>query len=91
MYETVISVQLRILSSLSVIILKTLSRSYQLFILLRRGVVEDLFIHSVGSRCSYVVERVLMVRWVVESIPHSGPIELFFVPASVALLVYQRP
>ena len=71
--------------------IKNLSRSYQLFILLGRGAIEDLFIHSVGSRCSRVVERVLMVRWVVESIPHSGPIELSFVPASVALLVYQRP
>ena len=29
-----------------------------------------------------MVERPLMVRWVVGSIPHGGPIELFLVPAS---------
>ena len=33
------------------------------------------------------VERALMVRWVVGSIPHGGPLELFFVPASVLRLV----
>ena len=32
-----------------------------------------------------------MVRWVVGSIPHGGPIELFLVPASAPRLVYQRP
>ena len=30
-----------------------------------------------------VVKRPLMKRWIVRSIPHSGPIELFFVLASV--------
>ena len=35
-----------------------------------------------GTRCSFVVERLLMVRWVVGSIPRGGPIELFIVPAS---------
>ena len=35
-----------------------------------------------GARCSSVVERPLMVRWV---------IGLFLVPASVPRLVYQRP
>ena len=34
-----------------------------------------------------VVERSLMVRWVVGSILHGGPIELFHVPASVLRLV----
>ena len=32
-----------------------------------------------------------MVRWIVGSILHGGPIELFFVPASVPRLVQQRP
>ena len=32
-----------------------------------------------------------MVRWVVGSILHGGPIKLFFVPASASRLVYQRP
>ena len=32
-------------------------------------------------------ERSLMVRWVVGSILHGGPIELFLVPASVPRLV----
>ena len=31
-----------------------------------------------------------MVRWVVGSITHGGPIELFLVPASAPRLVYQR-
>ena len=31
-----------------------------------------------------------MVRWVVGSILHGGPIELFLVPASDPRLVYQR-
>ena len=29
-----------------------------------------------------MVERPLMVQWVVRSIPHGGPIELFLIPAS---------
>ena len=32
-----------------------------------------------------------MVRWVVGSVLHGGPIELFLVPTSVPRLVYQRP
>ena len=31
-----------------------------------------------------------MVQWVVGSILHGGPIELFLVPASAPRLVYQR-
>ena len=30
-------------------------------------------------RCSSVLECLLMVRWVIRSIPHGGPIELFLV------------
>ena len=44
-----------------------------------------------GARCSSVVERLFMVRWVIGSIPHSGPIELFHVPASAQRLAKQRP
>ena len=36
-----------------------------------------------GARCSFMVEHPLMVQWVNGLIPHSGPIELFLVPASV--------
>ena len=32
-----------------------------------------------------------MVRWVVGSILHGGPIGLFLVPVSAPRLVYQRP
>ena len=32
-----------------------------------------------------------MVRWVVGSILHGGPIELFLVPSSAPRLVEQRP
>ena len=32
-----------------------------------------------------------MVRWVIGSILHGGPIELFLVPASAPRLVQQRP
>ena len=49
-------------------------------------VVEPPFI--VGAGCSSEVERSLMVRWVVGSIPSwGGPIELFLVPASAPQLV----
>ena len=37
---------------------------------------------SLGARCSSVVERPFMGRWVVGSIPHGVPIELFLVPTS---------
>ena len=33
------------------------------------------------ARCSSVLERSLMVQWVVRSILHGGPIELFLVPS----------
>ena len=35
-----------------------------------------------GARCSSVVARTLIVRWVDRSIPYGGPTELFIVPAS---------
>ena len=41
-------------------------------------------------RCSSVVDHLLMACWVIGSIPHGGPIELFPLPASVPRLVYQR-
>ena len=37
---------------------------------------------SMGTRGSSVVERPLMVSWVVGTIPHGGHIEIFLVPAS---------
>ena len=40
-----------------------------------------------GPRCSSVVECLFMVRWVIRSMPHNGPIELFLVPVSVPQLV----
>ena len=43
-----------------------------------------------GTGRSSKVERPLMVRWFVWSIPLRGPIELFLVPASPPRLVYQR-
>ena len=43
-----------------------------------RHFVEDLD----GARHISVVEHLLMVQWVVRSIPHGGHIELFHVPAS---------
>ena len=33
-----------------------------------------------GERHSSVVECPLMVRWIIRSIPHGGPTELFLVP-----------
>ena len=47
----------------------------------------DLYSIYTGLRCISVVE--LMVRSVIESIPHGGHTELFPVPASVARQVYQ--
>ena len=41
------------------------------------------FVLYVGARCSTVVEHPLMVRLVVGSTPHSGPIELFLVPTLI--------
>ena len=40
-----------------------------------------------GARCSSEVKRSLMVRWVVGSILHGGPILLFLGPASAPPLV----
>ena len=40
-----------------------------------------------GARDSSVVEHSLMVRWVVRSILHGEPIDLFLVPASAPQLV----
>ena len=40
-----------------------------------------LLVYGTGTSVP-LVERPLMVRWVVGSIPHGGPIELFFAPAS---------
>ena len=48
------------------------------------------FVMKQGARCSFVVEHPLEVHWVVGSILHGGPIELFLVPASVPRLVQQR-
>ena len=48
----------------------------------------DLFgTRSNNARCSSVVERLFMVRLVVGSVPHGGPIELFLVPSIAARLV----
>ena len=41
-----------------------------------------------GARCSFVVERPLVVRWVVESILYGGPIELFLVQTGAPQQVY---
>ena len=40
-----------------------------------------------GAGRSSEVERLLMVRWIVGSILHGGPIELFLIPASAPQLV----
>ena len=45
------------------------------------------FYKKKGARCSSVIERSLLVRWVIGSILHGGPIELFLVPASALRLV----
>ena len=39
-----------------------------------------------GARCSSVVEGSLVVRWVVRSILHGGPIQLFLVPSNAPRL-----
>ena len=39
-----------------------------------------------GVRCRSVVERLLMVQWVIRSILHGGPIELFFVEARTGVI-----
>ena len=46
-----------------------------------------LYFHHQRARCSSMVEHPLMMRWVVGSILHGGPFELFLVPASVPRLV----
>ena len=35
-----------------------------------------------GTRCSSLVQRSILVRWVLGSIRHDGPIELFLVLAN---------
>ena len=35
-----------------------------------------------------MVEWLLMVRWVIGSIPHGGPIELFLIPAKGCGMCY---
>ena len=42
-----------------------------------------------GARCSSVVERQIMVRWVIGTIPYGGPIELFLIPTCAPWRVYQ--
>ena len=37
----------------------------------------NMYHRSVGARCSSVKERTLMTRWVVGSILHGGPIQIF--------------
>ena len=58
---------------------------------------KSVVIHLVGNRFASqyqlhhrgrsMVEHLLMVQWVVRSILHEGPIELFLVPASAPSLV----
>ena len=43
-----------------------------------------------GARCNCVIERPLLVVWIVGSISHGGPTELVLVPASAPRLVQQR-
>ena len=51
----------------------------------RHNFVTCLF--NTGMRCSSVVESLLMVQWIIRSIPHGEPTELFLIPASVQHLV----
>ena len=39
------------------------------------------------ERLTSMVEHLLMVRWVIGSIPHGGPVQLFPIPASAARLL----
>ena len=41
---------------------------------------------AVAARCSSAAERSLMVRWVVGSIPHGAPKELFLVPTTACVI-----
>ena len=59
---------------------------YFLFIYLFKSSQSLGFLNSGSS----VVECSLMVRWVVGSVSHGGPIELFFVSAIAPQLVVQR-
>ena len=43
--------------------------------------------YLMGARCSSLVECLFMVWWVVGSIPHGGPIDLFLMATSVPRLV----
>ena len=44
--------------------------------------------HILEERCSYIIEYLRMVRWVIRSTPYGGLIELFPIPASAPQLVY---
>ena len=43
---------------------------------------------SSGAVCSSIVEHLLMVWWVIGSIPHGGLIELFLIQASAPQLMH---
>ena len=45
------------------------------------------FYEEMGARCISVVDCSLMVQWVIGSIPHGGPIELYLVSAIAPRLV----
>ena len=46
-----------------------------------------MIIKQVGARCSSVVDRPFTVCWIIGSIPHGGPIQLFLVLVSAPRLV----
>ena len=53
---------------------------------------ENSVLHCIGHfSTNTVVVHSLIVRWVVVSILHGGPIDIFLVPASAPQLVLQRP
>ena len=55
---------------------------------IHRGTKLQICIHiREGARCSSVVRVLLMVRWVVGSILHGGPTELFLVSTIAPQLV----
>ena len=45
------------------------------------------FITKSGARCRSVVEWPLMMQWVIRSIPHGGPNELFLIPTSAVYVI----
>ena len=44
-----------------------------------------------GTRCNYVVERPLVVRCVVGSIPHGGTSDQLLTSSNIPRPVYQKP